>query len=331
MPGAGDVRAATRTPGKPRRRASGAAMMSPHSGLSAIDRALTRWSRARIAVVSLAVTLLVGAVDFTTGYEISFSLFYLLPVSLSAWYAGLRAGAAMALVAGVVWLTADVLAGHAYSHPAIPFWNALVRLGFFLSNGLLVATLRARLMGERRLARTDALTGLHNHRSFWERLEYGIALARPITLVHADVDDFKRVNDTYGQDGGDRVLRTIGAALAEATRRTDIAARLGGGEFALVPPETGEAGARELIAKVRERMNSAPQDAGYPVTSSVGAMTFLSAPASAEEAVRAADGLMYKVKKHGKNAVAFGVAGDAAASMPPRTVVADGKGGAAEI
>jgi len=76
--------------------------------------------------------VLLGGIDYLTGTEFSFSIFYLLPVSMVAWFAGKRAGVLISVVSVVAWLIADLAAGHIYSHPAILPWNTLVRLGFFL-------------------------------------------------------------------------------------------------------------------------------------------------------------------------------------------------------
>src|SRR5262249_57290366 len=94
----------------------------------------------------------------------------------------------------------------------------------------------------RRLASTDGLTALANHRTFQERLtqEVGRAkrYARPLALLLIDVDDFKRYNDLYGHPQGDRVLRDLARLLREGSRTSDIVARYGGGGFAIIPPAT---------------------------------------------------------------------------------------------
>ncbi len=95
-------------------------------------RFLDTLSRSTLIAMSLLSVLLLGVVDYLTGPEISFSIFYLLPISLIAWLVGERAGGAISLTGAGSWLAADLLAGHDYSHPTIPFWNAIVRLGFFL-------------------------------------------------------------------------------------------------------------------------------------------------------------------------------------------------------
>jgi signal transduction histidine kinase len=93
--------------------------------------------------MGLVAILLLGAIDYLTGKEISFSIFYLLPITVTAWLAGKRVGVAMSVAGATIWFMADLLAGNIYSHPAIPYWNAGVRLGFFLIVTYSIAELRA--------------------------------------------------------------------------------------------------------------------------------------------------------------------------------------------
>jgi predicted signal transduction protein with EAL and GGDEF domain len=164
-----------------------------------------------IATVALAV---VGLLDYLTGFEISFGLFYLVPVCTVGWYHGRRAGIVFACLSSVVWYGVELAGGYPYHHALIPVWNAAVRFGFFVIIALLVAALRGRLAAERRLARTDALTGVMNKRAFAEQLDRDLALARrlgmPIALAYVDLDDFKQANELYGHAGGDEVLRMVG-------------------------------------------------------------------------------------------------------------------------
>ena len=84
-----------------------------------------------------------AGVDYATGAELSFSLFYLIPISLIAWFVGRQAGIAASCAGAALWLVADVLSDQGYTHAAIPYWNALVRLGFFLVVTHILCALRA--------------------------------------------------------------------------------------------------------------------------------------------------------------------------------------------
>ncbi len=97
-----------------------------------VTKFLSKQSKFSLVILSLIFILILGIVDYLTGPEISFSIFYLLPISLAAWFIGKREGIAMSAAGAASWLIADLLAGQLYSHPAIPYWNAAVRLGFFV-------------------------------------------------------------------------------------------------------------------------------------------------------------------------------------------------------
>ena len=124
---------------------------------------------------------------------------------------------------------------------------------------------------------------------------------RPITFCYIDLDNFKSVNDTHGHETGDELLRHVVGALSAHVRPTDLLARVGGDEFAILLPETdydqAHAVLKRLVAELRAEMNSN----NWPVTGSIGAITYTSVPGSVDAMVRRADDLMYDAKKHGKN------------------------------
>jgi signal transduction histidine kinase len=93
--------------------------------------------------LGFALAILLSLFDYLTGPELSFSIFYLIPVSMISWLAGRRCGIVMSITSGLLWFAVDSLSGHSYSHPAVPYWNAAVRLGFFLIVTFAVAALRS--------------------------------------------------------------------------------------------------------------------------------------------------------------------------------------------
>jgi len=284
--------------------------MSP--ALAAVDRLLARFSRWQILAIGSCGVGVVGVFDYATGYEVSISVFYLVPVAIASWYAGRHAAVGMAALACIGWFAADVGAGHPYASPYVPVWNALIRLAFFLVNGLLVAALRDSLFHQRLLAQRDALTGVFSRRAFEERLSHDLDLAlrnkTALTLAYIDLDDFKVVNDTRGHAAGDEALRATGLALTRATRRVDTVARLGGDEFAVVLPDTDRRGAELVVEKLRADLRDALGPVAPQLTCSIGVVTFTNAIPAMEEAVRAVDKLMYQAKREGKNKIAFGAA-----------------------
>jgi diguanylate cyclase (GGDEF)-like protein len=210
----------------------------------------------------------------------------------------------LAFGSSLVWYVAEIAAGYPYLHPSIPIWNAFVRLVFFVIIALLLSALRNRFIAEMRLAKTDALTGLSNSRAFREQLDHDLALmARsgdPLSLVYIDLDDFKSINDSYGHGAGDELLRHVADKLVESTRRSDTVARLGGDEFALILPATNLDGALSLTRKL-EQVFQPLGEKGRAVTCSIGAVVFDQRQPTADEAVAAADRLMYAAKSGGKN------------------------------
>ncbi len=185
--------------------------------------------------------------------------------------------------------------------------DLLLTLGFHSS----FALEKARMHQEAtKLATTDGLTGLNNHRTFQERLEIEIARSKRfnhrLSLLLIDIDYFKKFNDNFGHRVGDEVLRRVACLLAESTRNIDFAARYGGEEFVLILPETAIEGAvltaeriREVIA--RRKMNVDGKD--LSVTVSIGVASFPEDADDREMLIERADNALYSAKKSGRNKV----------------------------
>ena len=154
-----------------------------------------------------------------------------------------------------------------------------------------------------RLALTDPLTGLGNHRHFHERLQRELLnaeeQARPLTLCLVDIDDFKRINDRFGHPSGDRVLSQISTRL----RQGGEAFRLGGDEFALLLADHDEATALTAAQSIVERISTVDFDHIGQVTVSAGLATFPVQGHGRDELIRLADSALYWAKEHGKNRV----------------------------
>ncbi len=158
-----------------------------------------------------------------------------------------------------------------------------------------------------RLSRTDSLTGIPNRRAFEETLAAELLRCRrgghPFSLLMVDLDDFKRLNDTYTHVIGDSVLRTVAQALVECTREVDLVARLGGEEFVILLPETDAEGALEVANKVLTVVPRKAMDAHrLHVTVSVGAATSEELDDQSTVLMRA-DTNLYEAKRLGKNRV----------------------------
>jgi diguanylate cyclase (GGDEF)-like protein len=212
----------------------------------------------------------------------------------------------LAVAGAATWGYIEVATGRPYSAAWIPYWNSAVRLGVFVLVNELTEHLRRSHARQRALAREDSLTGIANARVFEEHAHREIARSRrsgfPLTVAYLDLDGFKGVNDSFGHSEGDRLLRTIATLVAQSARATDVVARVGGDEFAVLMPDTDAEQARALL----ERIAGAVADGvgrrwGVGVT--IGAATFREPPEDVDHAVREADALMYRGKGAGRGRI----------------------------
>ena len=199
-------------------------------------------NRTRIFQFGLGLTLVfaIGILDLLTGYELSFSIVYVIPISLITWIANKRLGILVSFASALVWYAADLISGHTYSSHFIPVWNTVIRLSFFVIISMLLSKIKSAMEKEKEYARTDGLTGAYNSRFFYELVAMEIMRLQrydhPFTLVYFDLDNFKSVNDQFGHIAGDRVLRNVVSCIKTNLRKTDVIARVGGDEFALLLP-----------------------------------------------------------------------------------------------
>jgi two-component system, cell cycle response regulator len=164
----------------------------------------------------------------------------------------------------------------------------------------------------RQLAQRDELTRLLNRREFSrilnEEFDRSVRFNRPFTLVMVDIDHFKKINDTYGHQGGDEVLRHVASLLAGQVRTVDRVARYGGEEFALIMVETDAKGASENVKRLGVLLAETPcvieeKNLTIPVTLSAGVASSLTDAHSANELVEVADKALYAAKKGGRNRI----------------------------
>ncbi|MDH3605988.1 MAG: GGDEF domain-containing protein, partial [Acidimicrobiia bacterium] len=129
----------------------------------------------------------------------------------------------------------------------------------------------------------------------------------PLSLAFLDLDGMKRVNDELGHGEGDEMLRVLATSVLASIRETDVFGRVGGDEFALILPDTDEHKALQAIQRLRRVINRRSRPGGPYISVSVGVVTFRRNPPSADDALRAADALMYLAKRAGGNRVAGSV------------------------
>ena len=164
-----------------------------------------------------------------------------------------------------------------------------------------------------RMATTDGLTSLINHRYFQELFDAMIArcerYGRPMSLILTDIDHFKSINDTYGHPVGDMVLKKVAKLLSGAARRTDVVARYGGEEFAVLMEETGPEGALQTAERIRKAIESETmrsENGTFKCTISLGIATFPNDANVKARLAECADQALYQAKRSGRNrAVVF--------------------------
>lgn len=163
-----------------------------------------------------------------------------------------------------------------------------------------------------RLAREDSLTGLLNRRGFDDlaqrELRRSLRTGEPLSLVMADIDEFKQINDRHGHAVGDEILSRIARRMKLALRDLDVLCRWGGEEFVFLLPRTAPAGARQVVERVREQINADPigTSAGsFPVTLTFG---IAAVESDLDEAIGRADREMYRGKNTGRDRIV--VSGD---------------------
>ena len=284
---------------------------------------LESWPKS--AAISVGAVLLVatGFLDYVTGYDLSFSAFYLLPIFLLAWLGGPWPGWAGVVACTIARTLADVLTGHPYHSLLLPFWNAGMRFGLYAVVALILLAFRGHVDRQRELARTDGLTGLVNLRAFQEAARAEAERSRryrhSLSVAYLDLDNFKGLNDSHGHAAGDEMLRTVAEIIQSAVRSTDIAARVGGDEFAVLFPETDKAAVRAALAKIQSRFDVEVNRRRWPVGLSVGVETAAVGSAQDVQAmIAAADARMYLEKEKHKAAARTAASRSASPSTAAR-------------
>jgi diguanylate cyclase (GGDEF)-like protein len=273
-----------------------------------LTKYLENQSKFFLLTLGLLLVLLIGGIDYLVAADVSLSIFYLIPIAFTTWYAGEAAGIFISICSAIAWFIANEFMGKlVHDLAGIPYWNAAVRFGFYLVTTYLLSELRSSLEREKNLARTDSITGIANRRLFYELTQLEIQRAsrygHPITLVFIDIDNFKDVNNKLGDKMGDKLLQEVAQTLHGNIRGTDIIARIEGDEFALLLPGTGYEPSQIVIERLQKQLVEAVEYHQWSVSFTIVAITFMCHPKSVDEMIEKADFLMYKVKNSGNQGI----------------------------
>jgi diguanylate cyclase (GGDEF)-like protein len=249
--------------------------------------------------------LAIAYLDYQISPNISLSIFYLFPIAFFSWCVSKEAGFITCGLSAIAAFITKFSGEYTESSFLALFWNTTVMLIVFLTVSSLLFKLHYVLKQEQEYARIDSTTGVANKQLLFElaRLEVKKSnrYRHPLTAIYLDIDDFQAINKVFGHKVGDRILHTAAQTLAHNLRETDIIGRIGKDEFVILLPGSGYEPAHTVINRVHNQLRSAMNENQWPVTFSIGAVTFINPPASVEAMIQQADHLMYLVKNNGKN------------------------------
>lgn len=273
----------------------------------------------RAVEASSALLIVAVSVDILVVSAITAWVFYLAPIAVMAWVGRRRWAYATVLVAVGLAVLIEMFLTPTGTSGWLTMWNGFSLLLLLGLPTAALTSLSERLGHEERFAAADALTGLPNRGSFTVRLDDELArtgrYGHAFTLAYIDLDGFKAVNDLQGHDTGDDLLRGVAAALRASTRQTDVLGRLGGDEFAVLLPETTFGAGGAVLEKVRTKLLATMKRDDWPVTFSIGAVTFEASVETSREALHVADKAMYEVKRSGKDGIRH-LTWDGATALP---------------
>jgi diguanylate cyclase (GGDEF)-like protein/putative nucleotidyltransferase with HDIG domain len=273
--------------------------------------AVLQWRAHKLPAWSMPLALawgstLITGVAYFSGEAPSPLVFFYLWIFLYASYFLTRKEAALQIA--YVGLAFGALLAVRPPSSGIPAWW-LVGMGTLMVAAILIMTMRVRVESLiSRLydaARTDPLTQLSNRRGFRELLDLDLERARrsetEMTVLVGDLDRFKEVNDRSGHQVGDAALQRVARVLDESKRQIDSASRVGGEEFALILPDTGQDGAFALAERMRCALSDEFAEDSVPITISFGLATYPLHGETAASLLRAADEALYAAKDSGRN------------------------------
>ncbi len=259
--------------------------------------------------LAILIVFVLSILSFAFGKVVFLEIFYCLPITLTSWYGSRKSGVLLSLTSSLLLLLIDgyqtefsLIKVATYGLPCAVSFTALA---------ILITNFRDVHRVESIAADTDKLTNIWNSRGFYAELANellrSVRYEHKFSLAYIDIDNFKAVNDSKGHAEGDKLLIEVAKCLKNYLRETDIVARLGGDEFVCLFPEAGQEASKAAFAKANEELQKKMKRNQWPVTFSVGLVTFESMPTDIKETMKIADDLMYSVKNAEKANISYKV------------------------
>jgi diguanylate cyclase (GGDEF)-like protein len=274
---------------------------------------LSQLSYGRASALVVGLTVAVCALDYTTmEFELCIATLYVIPISIACWFFGSREGLAVTIAVSVLaFMKYPML--NADPKFWIAIYNGAARMVAFVFIATIVLGARRVFAQMHYLAHRDRITGVLNKVAFNSEFDSQLTKARSsgdrLLLTFIDLDGFKLVNDQFGHDAGDTVLRTFTDAAAKELRASDRIGRLGGDEFATLMIIGDNEDGHKTAQRLHRQFSEILKRSGFDVTCSMGALIV---PAESclgpADLLREADRLMYAAKNNGKNAARVGIA-----------------------
>jgi len=264
---------------------------------------------------SIFIAIFFVVIMLSKDYQSQYKFLFLFIIITSTIQAGMKQGIIVAAVSSSILLCMDLIKGMG-SEVNTVFQNDLILAGMFLLTawplGYYVKLEKDHIEKLQSLANEDGLTGVYNHRYFYEKLREKIKSCeienKSVSMVFIDIDYFKHYNDLYGHQQGDEALKKIGELLKQKARTEDIVARYGGEEFAIILPETNGDEAINLAEDIRKTIECTyfegeENQPNGTMTVSVGVSTYPEKAKNDIELIKSADDALYKAKFFSKNRV----------------------------
>ncbi len=270
---------------------------------------LDKRSTKNIWLLSLFIVFFLACFSTLFGNLIFLEPFYIIPITLASWYGSKRSGFYLAVVSVLLLLLIKEFQTEFDPRKILSY--GLPCLISFVLLAILVTNFRSVYRVESVAADTDSLTNINNSRGFYVELANELLRSsryeHVFSLAYLDIDNFKFINDSLGHATGDKLLVEVANCLKSSLRKTDIVARLGGDEFACLLPETEQLEAKAAFFKASELLRKRMKICDWPVSFSVGLVTFDTMPVDIKETMKIADELMYSVKNKKKNNISYQV------------------------